>query len=86
MLDAIKTFLSELNGGTEKRDLSEDEYRLAAAALLYDARPLSPVMGGGLCLEESHPPLCGQGDATGNCSQPTLARVMSLPLLCTTSA
>jgi uncharacterized tellurite resistance protein B-like protein len=35
MIDTIKTFLSELAGGTEKRDLRKDEFRLAAAALLF---------------------------------------------------
>jgi uncharacterized tellurite resistance protein B-like protein len=37
MLDAIKSFLTELTGAAEKRDLGEDEDRLAAAALLYHA-------------------------------------------------
>jgi len=35
MLDAIKTFLNELTGTAEKKDLGEDDYRLAAAALLF---------------------------------------------------
>ena len=35
MLDAIKTFLSEISGGTEKQELKEDDHRLAAAALLF---------------------------------------------------
>lgn len=35
MLDAIKNFLNELTSGTEKKDLSEDECQLAAAALLF---------------------------------------------------
>jgi len=35
MLDAIKTFLNELTGATEKKDLRADDYRLAAAALLF---------------------------------------------------
>lgn len=35
MLDAIKTFLNELTGETEKKEMDADEYRLAAAALLF---------------------------------------------------
>jgi uncharacterized tellurite resistance protein B-like protein len=35
MLDAIKTFLSELSGSDEKKPLADDDYRLAAAALLF---------------------------------------------------
>ena len=35
MLDAIKTFLSELSGSHEKKSFDDDEYRLAAAALLF---------------------------------------------------
>lgn len=36
MLDAIKSFLTDLKGDdSEKHDLGEDECRLAAAALLY---------------------------------------------------
>ena len=35
MLDAIKSFLSELTGKTGPRVLREDDYRLAAAALLF---------------------------------------------------
>jgi uncharacterized tellurite resistance protein B-like protein len=37
MLDAIKSFLTDLTGESEKRDLGEDEARLAAAALLFRA-------------------------------------------------
>ena len=35
MLDAIKTFLTELSGGELRKDIGEDDYRLAAAALLF---------------------------------------------------
>jgi uncharacterized tellurite resistance protein B-like protein len=35
MLDAIKAFLSEMSGSTETRKFGEDDYRLAAAALLF---------------------------------------------------
>lgn len=35
MLDAIKTFLTELSGSGEKKAFDEDDYRLAAAALLF---------------------------------------------------
>jgi uncharacterized tellurite resistance protein B-like protein len=35
MLDAIRTFLSEMSGTVEKREFGEDDYRLAAAALLF---------------------------------------------------
>jgi uncharacterized tellurite resistance protein B-like protein len=37
MLDAIRTFLTDLTGATDKRDLGEDDARLAAAALLFRA-------------------------------------------------
>jgi len=35
MLDAIRTFLSEMSGAPEKKEFGEDDYRLAAAALLF---------------------------------------------------
>ncbi len=35
MLDTIRTFLTELTSGSEKRQFGEDDYRLAAAALLF---------------------------------------------------
>jgi uncharacterized tellurite resistance protein B-like protein len=35
MLDAIRTFLSEMSGSVEKREFGEEDYRLAAAALLF---------------------------------------------------
>lgn len=35
MLDAIRTFLSEMSGAAEKKEFGEDDYRLAAAALLF---------------------------------------------------
>jgi uncharacterized tellurite resistance protein B-like protein len=35
MLDAIRTFLSEMSGSVEKKELGEEDYRLAAAALLF---------------------------------------------------
>jgi len=35
MLDAIKTFLSEMSGTAEKKEFGEDDYRIAAAALLF---------------------------------------------------
>jgi uncharacterized tellurite resistance protein B-like protein len=35
MLDTIRTFLTELTSGNEKRQFGEDDYRLAAAALLF---------------------------------------------------
>jgi uncharacterized tellurite resistance protein B-like protein len=35
MLDTIRTFLTELTSGNEKRPFGEDDYRLAAAALLF---------------------------------------------------
>lgn len=35
MLDTIRTFLTELTSGKEKREFGEDDYRLAAAALLF---------------------------------------------------
>ena len=35
MLDAIRTFLAELSGGAGKKEVGEDDYRLAAAALLF---------------------------------------------------
>ena len=47
MLDAIKTFLSDLTAGTEKRDLSEDEYRLAAAALFFHVIAVDGVVSSG---------------------------------------
>jgi len=37
MLDAIRTLLTDLTGATDKRDLGEDDARLAAAALLFRA-------------------------------------------------
>jgi uncharacterized tellurite resistance protein B-like protein len=35
MIDAIRTFLSELTSGREERPFGGDDYRLAAAALLF---------------------------------------------------
>jgi uncharacterized tellurite resistance protein B-like protein len=35
MLDAIRTFLSEMSGSVEKKEFGEEDYRLAAAALLF---------------------------------------------------
>jgi uncharacterized tellurite resistance protein B-like protein len=35
MLDTIRTFLTELTSSSEKRSFGEDDYRLAAAALLF---------------------------------------------------
>lgn len=35
MLDAIRSFLSEMSGPVEEREFGEEEYRLAAAALLF---------------------------------------------------
>jgi uncharacterized tellurite resistance protein B-like protein len=35
MLDAIRTFLSEMSGSVESKEFGEEDYRLAAAALLF---------------------------------------------------
>lgn len=35
MLDAIRTFLSEMSGSAEKKEFGDYDYRLAAAALLF---------------------------------------------------
>lgn len=35
MLDAIRSFLSEMSGSTERKEFGDDDYRLAAAALLF---------------------------------------------------
>ena len=47
MLDAIKTFLSEWTGETETRDLDEDEFRLAAAALLFHVIAVDGIVSSG---------------------------------------
>jgi uncharacterized tellurite resistance protein B-like protein len=44
MLDAIKSFLTDLTGAADKRDLGEDEDRLAAAALLFHATAVDGVV------------------------------------------
>jgi uncharacterized tellurite resistance protein B-like protein len=46
MLDAIKSFLSDLTGEAGKRDLDEGEDRLAAAALLYHATAVDGEVSG----------------------------------------
>lgn len=35
MLDAIRTFLTDLSGGAGKKEFGDDDYRVAAAALLF---------------------------------------------------
>lgn len=44
MLDTIRTFLTELTGGKERRDFGEDDCRLAAAALLFHVVALDGVV------------------------------------------
>jgi uncharacterized tellurite resistance protein B-like protein len=44
MLDAIRTFLSEMSGAAEKKEFGEDDYRLAAAALLFHVIAIDGVV------------------------------------------
>ena len=44
MLDAIRMFLSEMSGTAPKREFGEDDYRLAATALLFHAIAVDGVV------------------------------------------
>lgn len=44
MLDAIRTFLSEMSGSVERKEFGEEDYRLAAAALLFHVIAIDGVV------------------------------------------
>src|SRR5579871_586172 len=44
MLDALRQFIADLTGMPEPRKFGEDDYRLAAAALLYHATAIDGVV------------------------------------------
>ncbi len=46
MLDAIRSFLAELSGGTEPRPFGDDDHRLAAAALLFHVMAVDGAVSG----------------------------------------
>jgi uncharacterized tellurite resistance protein B-like protein len=45
MFDTLKNFLAEFSGATTKRDFAEDDYRLAAAALLIHLAEADGTVG-----------------------------------------